>query len=143
MTNASEQQASAEPVKPAGKSWKVWLLLIFIAIIGYTEWDGSKQSISNLAQSILDDNYTNNKLNVSFIKIPIYHAVPFSGFLMANGILPSEYSGYFSIKSKDGKELTDACKASTIDYSVRVVGTAQISMSIPGESMQTIAGCQP
>ncbi|MCX5571494.1 hypothetical protein [Kaistia nematophila] len=121
----------------------VMVACLALGAIGYFGWQDNKATLADLAQSIVDDNTPGNQLKVDFIHVPIYQAVPFSNALMEFGILPSEFSGYFSLKTKNGAPLSGACSASTADYSVRMVGDGRISMQIPGLAMMDIARCQP
>ncbi|CAM5546286.1 hypothetical protein ATER59S_04421 [Aquamicrobium terrae] len=108
----------------AGGEW-TWRsrLLLFIVIFGGASiygWFDAKTSMRSLAQEIIDDNIAGNALSVDFITIPVTMALPFSDYLISNGILFSEVSGYFTVKRKDNGKLADGCEFITPDYTVLI-----------------------
>jgi hypothetical protein len=122
--------------------WVSAVVIIILAFLGFSEWSRNKQSVADLAQKIIDENAANNQLKVDFVSIPVYHMIPFASDLMNLGALPTQFSGYFSLKNKNGTQLSEECRAATIDYTVRIVSDGMISMQIPGAGLMTVNGCQ-
>lgn len=133
----SEDVVIAEPKKTRFGSRILTFVLVAALASSAINWNSHKSVLTDLAQSIIDDNVSNNALSVDHLSMPAYLAIPFIELALP------EFSGYFSIAGNGGRQLSSQCDAQTINYTVRAIGNGKISMQIDGVGLLTLEACQP
>ena len=145
-TNQAEpEDDESKELKGKSKSNPMLAWLVIAALFGgfwYLNFQDIRNEHRNLLQNILDDNISRNTISIDYVSLPSYTGLPFAQFFQGVGLLPSEYAGYFSMANKDGSQMSRSCEASTIDFSIRLVGGNMFAAEIDGVSMMKVRACR-
>lgn len=120
-----------------------WPILVGLLLIGWTAVNYSFQNSRHeqTLQSILNKSDDMKVFKINSVRFPFYEALPMSDELSSFGLLPAEYSSFFTVEFKDGHKLSDSCQFQTYDFTVRKASSDKRFFQISGLNVVRMQSC--